>query len=336
MIIPDLYLDNNYINMGAVISAPFPFVVVVSSRGGGKTYGALQYVIEQRKKFLYLRRTRTILDLVTDPAYSPFKRLNADKHWNIRPEMRKGLGFFTDADTAELVGYAGALSTFANVRGFDASDLDVVIWDEFIPEPHERQTFNSFSAFTNALETIGRNRELEGRPPLKVVMLSNSDLIYGDVIEGFHLADELIYMQEQGIEELVHSEDMLLVMPQLSEYRKEKADTALYRLTKGTHFASVALDNRFPIEDRSQIGKRPLAEYKPICSVSGICIYKHKGGSGWYICDHISGRPKEYEDTDADRMRFLREQAALLSAHARKKVIFSSIGVQNIFKGLVK
>ena len=59
--------------MGAVISAPYPFIIVISGRGGGKTYGSLRYCIEHGIKFLYLRRTKTILELITDPATS---RLN--------------------------------------------------------------------------------------------------------------------------------------------------------------------------------------------------------------------------------------------------------------------
>lgn len=333
----NLYLDNNYLDMGAVISAPYPFIVVISARGGGKTYGTLKYLIENDLRFIYLRRTKTVLDIVTDPRYQPFKRLNADMKWEITPEAGgKGLPVFKDrlADGEPVVGYAAALSTFSHVRGFDASDVDIVVWDEFIPEPTERTFFNSFTAFANALETIGRNRELEGMAPLKVVLLSNSDLIYGDVVEGFHLGDELLHMQEHGIEVLEHSPDMLLIMPKLEAYAAAKADTALYRLTEGSSFQEVALMNSFPVEDRSMIKRRPLQEYKPVCRISGFCVYRHKTGRSWYVTDHVSGDPVVYENTEADHRRFLREQKALTAAWIRRRVYFSGIDVQTRFKRL--
>lgn len=333
----NLYLSNNYLDMGAIISAPYPFIVVISARGGGKTYGTLQYLVEQDLRFIYLRRSKTILDIVTDPRYQPFKKLNSARGWEIVPEKAgSGLPVFKDmlAPDQPVIGYAAALSTFANVRGFDASDVDVIVWDEFIPEPTERLLFNGFTAFANALETIGRNRELEGMAPLKVVLLSNSDLIYGDVVEGFHLGDELLQMQEHGIEVLEHSPDMLLIMPKLEAYAAAKADTALYRLTEGSSFSEVALGNRFPVEDRSMIKRRPLSEYKPVCRISGLCVYKHKTGRSYYVTDHVSGDPPAYEATEADHRRYLREQKAVTGAWLRRRVYFSGIDVQTRFKRL--
>lgn len=331
----NLYLSNKYLDMGAIISAPYPFIMVISGRGGGKTYGSLRYCIENRIKFLYLRRTKTILELITDPRYQPFKRINADTHREIESDYGKGIGSFTDRETGELVGYAAALSTIANIRGFDGSDIELIIWDEFIPEPGERVTFNQLSAFYHAVETIGRNRELEGRPPVKCLLLSNSDLIYSDVISGLGIGEQLYQMQQTGTEIAEASPELLLIMPHLDEFREQKADTALYRLTAGTAFSSVALDNTFAIEDRRLIGKKDLRQYKPVCSVSGITFYKAKAGGSWYASRHRSGSPKEYEDTDADTKRFRREQFAVYLAFTKRRLYFEDVDVQTRFRELL-
>lgn len=331
----NLYLSNKYLDMGAIISAPYPFIMVISGRGGGKTYGSLRYCIENRIKFLYLRRTKTILELITDPRYQPFKRINADTHREIESDYGKGIGSFKDKETDELVGYAAALSTIANIRGFDGSDIELIIWDEFIPEPGERVTFNQLSAFYHAVETIGRNRELEGRPPVKCLMLSNSDLIYSDVISGLGIGEQLYQMQQTGTEIEEASPELLLIMPHLDEFREQKADTALYRLTAGTAFSSVALDNSFAIEDRRLIGKKDLRQYKPVCSVSGITFYKAKAGGSWYASRHRSGSPKEYEDTDTDTKRFRREQFSVYLAFTKRRLYFEDVDVQTRFRELL-
>lgn len=331
----NLYLDNNYLDMGAVITAPFPFIVVISGRGGGKTYGSLKYCMENGMKFLYLRRTKTILDLITDPRYQPFKRINADTGRNISSSYGKGIGSFKDEDTGEVIGYAAALSTISHIRGFDGSDLNIIIFDEFIPEPSDRIMFNQLTALLNAVETVGRNRELEGRPPIKVVMLSNSDLIYGDIIGGLGIGETLYQMQLTGTEIVEASPELLLVMPKLEAFRTEKADTALYRLTAGTEYAAVALDNRFPIEDRKQICRQDLRGYKPVCTLAGIVYYKEKTGRKWYACRKVSGSPKAYETTQADVKRFIREQGAIFRAHAGRRLYFEDIDVQTRFKQLI-
>lgn len=321
--------------MGAVIAAPFPFIVVISGRGGGKTYGSLKYCLDNHIKFLYLRRTKTILELITDNRYQPFKRINADTGRDIVAEYGRGIGSFKDNETGELIGYAAALSTISNIRGFDGSDIDLIIWDEFIPEPTERLTFNQLTAFYNAVETVGRNREFEGRPPLKSVLLSNSDLIYSDVIAGLGVGETLYRMQETGTEIVEHSPELLLIMPKLEAFKDNKADTALYRLTAGTDYARIALENRFALEDRLQIKKMDVKAMRPAVTIAGLYFYKEKSGRKWYVCGKRSGSPKEYETTPADIRRFLREQTAIIRAHAGRRLYFENVDVQTRFKEIL-
>lgn len=331
----ELYLENNFLNMEGILRDPHPFIVVIGARGTGKTYGTLKACVENGIRFMYLRRTARILELIMDPALHIFKRLNADQSWEIRPELSKSLGrFYNDQRSGELIGYAAALSTFANIRGFDGSDIDVLIYDEFIPEPTERQTFNSYTALLNAAETIGRNRELEGRPPLKMLLLSNSDLIYSDIIAGLKIGDMLYQMQEESREVYDVSPDLLLIRPASEAFAEEKAKTALYRLTSGQSYAAVALENRFPIEDRDRIKERPLREYIPLAEISGICIYRHKSNGTLYVTDRVSGTPAHYENNEAERRRFLRNHPSVWRLFQKKKVYFSGIDVQTRFKSI--
>ena len=330
----DLYLPNGYLNMAGVLTDPHPFIVVVGARGTGKTYGTLEAVKEHNIRFAYFRRTAKILELIMDPALHIYKKLNAARGWRVKPEYARGLGRFYDEDSGEYIGIATALSTFANTRGFSGEDIELLIYDEFIPEPTERVLFNAYTALLNAIETIGRNRELEGRPPLKVLLLSNSDKIYSDIIAGLGIGDKLLYMQENGQEVMEVSSDLLLIRPASEVFTAAKKDTVLYRLTAGQSYADVALANNFPIEDRSRIGPQPLNEYRPLALVRGICIYKHKNGGRYFVTRKVSGSPKTYDDTEADLRRYIRENGPIWNAHQRRKVYFSGIDVQTEFKNL--
>ena len=66
-----------------------------------------------------------------------------------------------------------ALSTFGNLRGVDFSDVDMIFFDEFVPQKNARPIKAEAEAFFNLYETVNRNRELDGRPPVRVLMLSN-------------------------------------------------------------------------------------------------------------------------------------------------------------------
>lgn len=330
--IENLYLPNGYLDMGAVISAPYPFIIVIGARGTGKTYGALKYCAENGVRFCYMRRTDRILKIITDPAYQPFKKINTDSGLNVAVSRGHGFGVFQD--DRGILGYAAALSTFANVRGFDGSDIEVLIFDEFVPEPGERVAFNMFRALLNAIETIGRNRELEGRPPLKTVLLSNSDLIYGDIINGFRIGSDLLEMQETGTEQKEKSADMLLIRPAAEMFAEKKSRTALFRVTEGTDFYNVALKNEFPVENRERLRLQPLTEFSAAAAISGICFYRHKHRNEWYVCRTVSGDPVRYENSKKDMLRFFRENPSIEKAYLKNRLWFSDVDVQTTVRRL--
>lgn len=324
-----LYTAAGFIDMGAVLAAPYPFVIVIGARGVGKTYGALSDVaLDNPQRFIYFRRSRAIIDLLMEPALQPFKRINIDRGTDIRPEYSKGIGRFYSGD--KLLGYAAALSTFANVRGFDGSDITVMIYDEFIPEPGEIVRFNAYLALLNAYETINRNREMDGEPPLKLILLSNSDNIYNDIVSGFGIGDDLYYMQQTGIEQKEHG-GLLLIRPAAERFKEKKAATALYNIASDG-YKNVALENRFIIETEQNIKPRPLREYIPVALIMGICIYRHKSNGRYYVTFKTTGAPREYGPGEAERRRYLRENAGIWRAYERRRVDFETINAQTAFR----
>lgn len=328
--IDKLYHDSGFVDMGAVLAAPYPFIIMIGARGVGKTYGTLcDAALDHPQRFIYFRTKRATLDLIMEPALQPFKRINTDRLTDIRPTYGHGLGRFFSGDN--LIGYAAALSTFSNTRGFDGSDITLMILDEFIPEPGETLRFNSYLALLHAYETINRNREFEGQPPLKLLLLSNSDDIYNDIVSGFKIGDDLLYMQETGEEQREINEQLLLIRPAAGTFRKMKEETALYQIA-GRQFTDVALSNSFLIEDRANVRERPLKEYIPVCVISGICLYKHKNSGRWYAAARVSGTPKVYGAGETERRRFLRENAAVWRAYQKRRIDYDSINTQTLFK----
>ena len=136
-----LYLDSGYLNFDYLVNLPVDFIYVVGGRATGKTYGALAWLKEHNILYTYMRRTQTQLDMVTNPFFSPYKPINEDYGCNIQPlPIAKGCCALYDCDedgkpvTGEPLGFTCALSTVANLRGFNLEEVKITIFDEFIGE----------------------------------------------------------------------------------------------------------------------------------------------------------------------------------------------------------
>lgn len=147
-----LYLHSGYVDIPWVLSGRLPFVIMVGGRGTGKTFGVLeyyrQYALDTGKRFIYLRRRPDETKTTGIPELSPFKKLDEYHGYNtLTKKMGKDCYGFIDEETQQLIGYSMALSTFADVRGIDASDVQAIIFDEFIPERHRRPIKDEAAAF---------------------------------------------------------------------------------------------------------------------------------------------------------------------------------------------
>lgn len=328
-----IYLDSGYLDIHGLLERGLPFNFAVGGRATGKTYGSLLESIQAPRTFLLIRRTQAQADIITKPEFSPFKRICEDQNLLITssPVTKYNSAFYfykVDEDGKQIqqgkpLGYSAALSTFSNIRGFDASDVDLMIFDEFIPERHERPIKNEFEALMNCYETVNRNRELQGKKPVQLLCLANANDVANPVFVGFNLVKTANAMLAKGKE--VYQDNkrgICLYMLQHSPISDEKRNTVLYKATEGTRFSEMALDNKFSFNDFGNIRSRPIKEFIPICAISKICVYRHKSDGTYYVSLHKSGSPPCYTDSEADIQRFKRMYGWLWDAYMKNKVTF--------------
>lgn len=330
-----LYLENGYLNVPYIYERGYPFTLVCGGRGTGKTFGALAMCRTQGIKFIYLRRTQAQADLVMKQDYSPFKSVDRVLGtYTVTTTINKYTGGFYSVEmdedglakpTGAPIGYIMALSTFSNMRGFDASDVQLIIYDEFIPERHERPIKNEFDALMNCYETVNRNRELDGLPPCKLLALSNSNNMSNPLFMGMGLVQRAVKMQEKSVEMFEDQKrGVALYMLAHSPISEKKAKTAVYRLTEGSDFARMSLGNEFTKDVPSRTESRPLGEYKPIVTVGDVTIYRHKSAAEFYVSMHRRGDPAVYSDSETDLMRFRRTYGWLWERYLSNLIIFEN------------
>ena len=331
-----IYLSNGYLDIEKILSYNMPFTWIVGGRATGKTYGALKYAYESHTRFILMRRTQAQTDLINKPEFNPYKAINQDLGTDIQVKSisKYNSRIFEPAEDCEhLLGYTCALSTISNLRGFDASDCKLLIWDEFIPEKHERPIKGEGAAFLNAYETINRNRELKGEPPLQVLGLANAFNIANPVFLELGLVGRCEKMKNNDQEFFMDPErGILLVLLQHSRISKAKADTALYRLSSGS-YKDMALSNDFIYNNADSIKAQGLKEYKLLCTVGEISIYRHKSKREYYVSEHRTGTAPLYKSDEVGIMRYRRKYGLILApAYVNNRVMFENILTKSLFE----
>lgn len=314
-------IDRLFINVWDYVSKEYPFNIFVGGRGTGKTYSALSGVLDLPDKFIFMRRTQSELEAIAESQGShddlnPFKAINKDKDTNIGIAKinKKMYGFYHMKEindelkpAGEAIGYAVALSTFATIRGADFSDCSTIIYDEFIPEEHVRKFRKEGDALFNAYESMNRNREFLGMPPMTMLLLANSNNLYNEVFISLNIVHDVERMIKKDVYDKFYPERCLAVhrLKDNPAFVEKKKNTALYKLTKGTKFAAMALGNTFAYDDFSLVQYQKLDGYRPIANIGKAFIYAKKGDRLLYVSYSPARAPYTYNiDNMQDIMAF--------------------------------
>lgn len=327
-----------------------PFQVFVGGRGIGKTYSSLKNTrIDENgefikpcrnSKFIYMRRMSKEIEMCTSAISNPFKRINADCNTDVYAEYIKRDGYaifydgiFIDADNPPMpIGYGVALSTFAGLRGVDFSDVNLIIFDEFIPERHVRKIKDEGKVFLNMYETVNRNRELFGEPPVKVLLLANSISLASQILLEIKAVPTMASMIMKGQHRATIKERGLYIeIIDSTAIGEKKMQTALYKLTSGTDFSKEAIMNQFTNDNLNLAKKVVINEYKPIFTFNGnYTYYKHKSREEYYLANRFDTASVAYSGADIDQL-----QASFSYAYERlvlsRKLFFDDYATKLVF-----
>lgn len=310
-----------------------PLQIFIGGRGCGKTFSTLRNCVydkeaqlikyprnEYEDKFIYLRHTQKQVNICAKNVGNPFKRINAKYGLQIMPRKSEDIGIFYDKDTSEFrsesritgakqLGYAVALSTFGNMRGNDFSDVDRIVFDEFI-DPSSRIkaiTRTAGEDFQNLRETIGRNRELEGKPPLSITLLSNSITLDSPILLELGVANIVASMVLANQHKTtIREKGIYIELIEGGKFAEAKAQTSLYKNSReDSLFVQQALRNRFFSDNFNLVRKNaPVNEYIPLCSFNkAFTMYKHKTRLEFFISSKsIQTNCPTYTTYDLDRI----------------------------------
>lgn len=346
-----IFDDNGYLDIKSIKDHArkhnIYFLFIYGGRGTGKTYGELQDVVLHDIPFIYLRRLAAQYEILKTPEGMPFKALNHDHGWDIGfKTLNKYMAAFYNMQpnedgkmqpAGETLGLMSSLSTFANLRSVDFSQINEIILDEFIPQAGERPIRNEADVIFNMYETINRNRELQGRDPVMLVCLANANELANPVFLELGLVREAEKLRKDGnTYKIIDKKHMMIVDLAKSSISQKKSQTALYDLTRGTEYYDMAIYNNFAYEEKGRIESRNLANYKPVVTVGEITVYKDRSKTEYYITQHRSGSPRVFGSGKKELLRFQRSYGYLWDAYMLNKIVFEDYLNEVLFDKYIK
>lgn len=281
------------------------------------------YSIPNGQAYMWIRRTDKEFKILVSnnrlgDGGNPFEELNEKYDVNfgihaINPNLagiyrreRKSDG--KDEPFGDPVGYACAMSSIAGIRGMSFHMVKRAVYDEFIPERHVKRMRAEGEAVLNAIETVGRNRELKGEPPLYVYFLSNSNDIYNPLMVDLGLVNHVERMVNRGKKDIYMPDRKcgIHLLDPAESFKTAKMKSSLYQFAKGTRFAEMSLDNKFVYNDFSGTGYRNVKGLKPLCRCEEITLFVEKSGQYMYA-SYCNAKVSKYKtDNKVDRMAWQR------------------------------
>lgn len=335
------YLNKGkYVDMRKAFSFGTHILGIIGARGFGKTFGSKTYALKQSfrngRQFLFLRDNELALNEITNNDCLNFLK-------DVKKDSKAIKKFISKADVnfssrvlrinEKQVGYFYATSTYYNLKGNDFSDVDIIIFDEFIKEKGQAQRGNRALAFLNMVETV-----LRLRTNAKILLTANA------LDRGDEILDILGIKIDKGFGFYVNREKDVCIYYccNSKEFETAKINSISGRLAAGTSYDSNLNRNEFSSNDIKIYDQRPRG-------TDLIAIFKDENGSRIRLA--IGDDEKLYIFNDFNPkgnsdIRFVNDiklvdpdyslappslVEAMKNAHGRKQALFESARVYNIF-----
>lgn len=334
----DLYTPDGWLNIPALDGIPgIWLIVIVGARQIGKTYGLLKMLMQRETgQFIYMRRTREEVEVITqNPDLSPFNPLEQEGLHPISEKAGKMyvVGEIDEKEEFTQRGIILPLSGIAKMRGFSGGQYTDIFFDEFIPEKMMIKRKGEGDALLNAYTTINGNRELEGKPPLKMWLAANAFDSENPILEKLGLINQLAKLERRHEECAIIDGGCLLIRPlsvQITDaHKRTMMNSFLEKQGSANEFLGTAVNNTFSYDDTGMVRPRSIAGHKPLCRAGQIYIYTN--GSSLYVC-RSRHHKRKYGESRTEKIRCQLDFPVIRSLYNENLVSFSDAETLLYFK----
>lgn len=243
--------------------------IVVGNRGGGKSFGAKEWAIDnfikKGEQFGYIRRYR---DDLREPMIQFFKDIEYkypdyefkvdSKYFYIRLKPTNPKTKWSEEDIA---GYGFTLSTASNKKSISYPYITTLIFDEFLLDKgNQMYLADEPIKLLNLYETVARPGTQH--PRVVLFMLANALSITNPYFLFWNLR---MPTKQDGNGKFIWkhpSRPILVEDVRNDKFIDSKRNTEFGQLIEGTKYAEYSIENKFLLDDNTFIEKKsPKARY---------------------------------------------------------------------------
>lgn len=330
--------------------------VIVGNRGGGKTYGAKQWSIDNfiknKEQFGYIRRYRDDLKEPMSRFFDDIKEKYPDyefktdsKHFYIRLKPHDEKEKWTEKDIA---GFGFVLSTASNKKSISYPNVTTLIFDEFLLDKgNVTYLSDEPGKLLNLYETVARPGT--DHPRVVLFMLANALSITNPYFLYWDL--KMPTQQDKNGKYIwKHPKRPILVEDVRNEkFIDSKRNTEFGKLIEGTRYAEYSIDNKFLLDDNTFVEKKSAnARYYFTFTYKGETYgvwHDYSESKMWVSKDIDPSYPLTYAITIKDHhpntmlVQSLSKQGhlkAFIENYKEGNVYFESINIKNIAYEVLK
>lgn len=231
--------EGMWYDLGRILSYNKIINFIVGNRGGGKSYAAKKWAIndfiKNKKQFIYLRRYNTELTDIQN-YFSDIK----DKYPNIEFKIEAGKFYIND----EVAGFYMPLSTSQRKKSTSYPNVNKIIFDEFLIDKG-RLTYmqGEVKMFLDLFETVARTRD-----DVRALLISNAITTQNIYFQYFNIVirpGDKIIVRDQTVTEIYRNE----------EFVQFKKKTRFGQLIADTEYGDYNMNNKFILDSDTFIEK---------------------------------------------------------------------------------
>lgn len=299
--------------------------IIWSMRGPGKTYSALWSSYYLGVKIIYIKRTNEDLEFICGQIgngdLSPLVPINRDKGTHLKMQMlSKGIAGFYESEIDENgewqpagspYSYGVSLNAIKSIKGFDASDCEWILLDEFIPQIGEIVRRREGEMLLDLYMTCQRDRLERGLPPQKLILFANAEEISTPITRTLEVVDDMAELQFSG-KRYRYLTDRGIMLHHITReecsFMTERSKQGIYKAMAGTAWHEKAFEGNFSNNDFSCVNHMKLHGYKVRATFfySGKKFFIYIKNKNFYVCGIPSkGEHEAYNlDREPDQKAF--------------------------------
>lgn len=321
-----------YVNITDFFEDGIYFYWFVGGRNTGKTYSTLDYIAHSDEKFIYIRKSKVELEIgIKSNIFSKLISDGKTSGWECIYNEKLSVIKHND----KLMGYGTSISTCDNVTGADFSSFDIIFYDEFINKKGQRNIVrDEYDTLMRMYETVARNRELEGKEPVRLIGCSNSNSINNDIFKGLGIVTIIEKALIEGHNIITNYERgfKVVILETPKELAEKRKETAIMKLTKGTNYYNMSLNNEFSYDDFTNCKKINIKGFKPLINIDNWFIWKKKGETMYYCSfDYFKTKDRYNTEIDIESINLIRKYCYLWNYYLKNQVRFESFEIKQKF-----